>query len=322
MTMFYSKTFKCFLWVQDAPVIDKNTDEEVVAFVDKYVTCDLPTQDETLLEIVTSVQTHSKRHSKSCRKKGTVCRFTFPRLPSEETFISRSVGADDGEKPCTCKVDGENSLVSCACKKAKSDMKKEDAVKILKDIKEAILDGKADGESVQQLFARLGINQAVFQAAFNRYGRKTEVVLKRQVNAIWINQYSKALLKIWNANIDVQFVADAYACVVYIILYISKGEREIGLMLANAQREAAKEGNVSAKDAFKNLGSVFKQQRCVCSGGCIQVSKHASEGMLKESCVCASRGEFCENEFAFKCFKTEGCIKGPQHRRDVDDSPG
>ena len=130
------------LWVQDAPVIDKNTDAEVVEFVDKYVTCEIPAQDETLLEIVTSVQTHSKRHSQSCRKKGTVCRFTFPRLSSGETFISRSVGEDDGGKPCTCKVDVESSLVSCPCKKAKSEvMRKEDAVKILTDIKEAILDG-------------------------------------------------------------------------------------------------------------------------------------------------------------------------------------
>ena len=71
-------------------------------------------------------------------------------------------------KLCTCDV--ESSLVACACKKG---MRKEDAVKILTDIKEAILDGKADGESVQQLFARLGISQAVFQAAYNRYGKKT-----------------------------------------------------------------------------------------------------------------------------------------------------
>ena len=62
----------CLFWIEDAPVIDKNTDEEVVEFIDKYVTCELPTQDETLLDIVTSVQTHSKRHSKTCKKKGTV----------------------------------------------------------------------------------------------------------------------------------------------------------------------------------------------------------------------------------------------------------
>ena len=247
------------LWVQDAPVIDKNTDAEVVEFVDKYVTCEIPAEDETLLEIVTSVQQHSKRHSKLCRKKGTVCRFTFPRFPNDETFIARS-GEADGGKACTCDV--ESSLVACACKKG---MRKEDAVKILTDIKEAILDGKADGESVQQLFARLGISQAVFQAAYNRYGKKTEVVLKRQVDAVWINQYSKALLRIWNANIDLQFVSDAYACVVYIISYISKGEREMGLLLANAQREAAKEGNASAKDALKSLGSVYLHNRDVCA---------------------------------------------------------
>lgn len=36
-----------------------------------------------------AVQQHSKNHSKSCKKKGTVCRFNFPRPPSERTFISK-----------------------------------------------------------------------------------------------------------------------------------------------------------------------------------------------------------------------------------------
>ena len=47
---------------------------------------------------------------------------------------------------------------------------------------------------------------------------------------------------------DIQFVIGAYACVVYIISYMSKAEREMGLLLANAQREASKVGSVSAKD--------------------------------------------------------------------------
>ena len=37
-------------------------------------------------------------------------------------------------------------------------MKKEDAVKILTVIKEDVLDGKADGETVQWLFVHLNIN--------------------------------------------------------------------------------------------------------------------------------------------------------------------
>ncbi len=35
-------------WIENAPRIDVNTDEEVVCFIDEYVTCELPTQDEKL----------------------------------------------------------------------------------------------------------------------------------------------------------------------------------------------------------------------------------------------------------------------------------
>lgn len=62
----------CLFWIEGAPQIDKNTDEEVVEFIDKYVLCELPSDDDALLDIVSSVQTHSKRHSKSCRKKKTM----------------------------------------------------------------------------------------------------------------------------------------------------------------------------------------------------------------------------------------------------------
>ena len=88
-------------------------------------------------------------------------------------------------------------------------------MKILAEVKEAIFDVRADNETGEQLFERLGISQILFQAVFNHLGRNTQVGLNRQVNAVWINQYSKALLNLWNGTIDIQFV-----CVVYIISYI------------------------------------------------------------------------------------------------------
>ena len=90
-------------------------------------------------------------------------------------------------------------------------------------------------------------------------------MLKRQISEVWINHYSKPLLKCWNANMDIQYVVDAYACVVYIISYISKAEREMGLLLGNAHKEASKEGNLSAKEALKKLGSVYLHHRDVCA---------------------------------------------------------
>ncbi len=75
------------------------TDDEVVAFVDRYVTCEIPPEDETEIhEIVSSVQQHSKRHAKHVERKVPTCRFNFPRPPSENTFITRSQQVDKNEK--------------------------------------------------------------------------------------------------------------------------------------------------------------------------------------------------------------------------------
>ena len=143
--------------------------------------------------------------------------------------------------------------------------KKEFAVKILNSVKQALSDENVIFESLEQLFESVGINQAIFEAAYKLVGRKTHVVLRRQIGEVWMNQYNKPLLRCWNANMDIQYVVNAYACVVYIISYISKAEKEMGLLLGNAHKEASQQGNLDAKDAFKKLGSVYLHNRDVCA---------------------------------------------------------
>ena len=84
------------VWVKDAPNLDENTDDEVTEFVDKYISCEIPPESDTeLREIVCSVQTHSHKHTKSCRKTGKVCRFNFPRPPSNRAFICKGSGTSE-----------------------------------------------------------------------------------------------------------------------------------------------------------------------------------------------------------------------------------
>ncbi|XP_035813472.2 uncharacterized protein LOC118471686 [Amphiprion ocellaris] len=242
----------CLFWIENAPLIDKNTDTEVIEFIDQYVTCKLPSEDEELLEIVKSVQQHSKRHSKSCKKNKTVCRFNFPKPASMQTFISC-------EEKCVCHVGKKDKLVSCTCL-----MRKDRAAEILTKVKNALADEKSSFDSLESLFHSGGVTQGLFEKAYKCCSKETHVVLKRDINEVWVNQYNKSL-KCWNANLDIHYVVDAYACVVYIISYISKAEREIGLLLGNAQREAAKDKNISARYALKNLGSVYLHNRDVCA---------------------------------------------------------
>ena len=62
-----------------------NTDEDVCSFIDQYVKCSIP-EEEELAQLVTKVQKH--RHSATCRRHGK-CRFHYPRPPSPETIIAR-----------------------------------------------------------------------------------------------------------------------------------------------------------------------------------------------------------------------------------------
>ena len=54
------------LWLEDAPVFGVDKDEDVISFIDKIITCETPSDNAELLDLVNR-QTH--RHSQTCRKK-------------------------------------------------------------------------------------------------------------------------------------------------------------------------------------------------------------------------------------------------------------
>ncbi|XP_065109326.2 uncharacterized protein [Paramisgurnus dabryanus] len=231
----------CLFWVENAPKLnddDEANDPVVVDFVDTYITCETPPEQETeLFETVNSVQKHSTKHSKTCRKKNTVCRFNFPRPPSSRTFITRASNADES------KGNDEDETASAIINKVKT-----------------ALNSEVNFDSVDAFFLFLGIDQTVFEKAYNKCSKKKSIVLKRNIKDIWVNQYNRDLLRAWQGNMDIQYVTDAFSVVVYIISYITKAEQEMGLLLQRAQNEAMN-GNLEAKASLKQLGSIYLHSR-------------------------------------------------------------
>lgn len=115
-------------------------------------------------------------------------------------------------------------------------MSKEEAKSILLTIWTKLSDKDGSYDTLDALFADMQISQNLLDEACSTLTKKTSVTLKRQVQDVWINQYNPDLLRCWNANIDIQYIVDAYSCVVYIISYISKAEREMGLLLTHAEK--------------------------------------------------------------------------------------
>ena len=61
--------------------------------------------------------------------------------------------------------------------------------------KQDLADESNSFDTLEQYLAILGTNQTMFEAEHNRYSINTHVVLERQINDVWISQYSKQLLK-------------------------------------------------------------------------------------------------------------------------------
>ena len=64
------------------------------------------------------------------------------------------------------------------------------------------------------------------------------------------------LLHAWQANHDVQYIMDPYACAMYVVAYMSKSQKGMSQLLDQACKEA-KEGNMHLRDSVKHIGNKF-----------------------------------------------------------------
>ena len=233
----------CLFWIKDAPAFDKDSDQTVTSFIDKYISCQLPDEntDPELRDIVKSVQMHRKKHSKSCKKGKKECRFNYPKPPAKDTIIIRphtnvtEINDHDEDK-----------------EKAKLTEK---LLKVREYLKEQI-----DTESDSYLASAGFDNYDDYINALRTVTQKSYVHMKRETDDAWVNNYNPQLLKCWNANMDIQYVTDPYSCIMYIVSYISKGESELSEILTQARAEI-NEGNDDVKRQMKKLAYIYFTNR-------------------------------------------------------------
>ena len=76
----------CLLWLKDAPKFDKDADDVVCTFIDKYITAVIPPiAHEHDIKLMENLQKHN--HSDYCCRNKSC--FGFPKPPSTKTLISR-----------------------------------------------------------------------------------------------------------------------------------------------------------------------------------------------------------------------------------------
>ena len=221
---------------------DDVTDEDlaiIVAFVDTFTTVSLHPAVVGPIVAAIAEKVNQHRHTKTCRKYQTVCRFNMPKLPSYETIVARPMPKDISDK-------------------AKKKLQEEQRV-IFKKVRE-VLDNKEVMEEILSEFPKMD-EYTAFEAkegrakridsVLNRAGLTGEegkqryrnalaqsfagytVVMARDIDELMVNSYNPEISRAWNGNTDFQICLDFYAIITYITEYYAKDDTGIFKVLVS-----------------------------------------------------------------------------------------
>ncbi|XP_047213329.1 uncharacterized protein LOC124863125 [Girardinichthys multiradiatus] len=254
------------IWIKDAPEMeDPSCCDQVINFIDRYISCQLPdeTTDPELHKIVTEVQMHSKKHSKSCKKGNVQCRFGFPKLPMDRTRITAPL-LFDFENDCDEKAkQSRQKDVQKKSRKSKpiiiSNQQRE-AKRKLKSIRDLLMDQKSSFKDLPELLQACKMTKEEYNHYVDALTSGMVVMMKRDPKDSWVNGYNPDLLRAWNANMDIQYVIDEYSCIEYMMSYIAKPEHEMAQFLKSIV-EDLKKSDINQRDEMKKIMQAYSKQR-------------------------------------------------------------
>ena len=217
-------------WIKNAPEYGKDCDEDIIKFVDSYVSCKVDSND---LSDLVNLQRH--KHSKTCKKRGhAICRFNFPLPPMPRSMILEPLSEADLDENVA------NMLI--------------EALARIRSLLNSI--NVDETMTFVEFLEKLNLSEQQYIKAIRLSLKRNTLLLKRSPCEIRINCYNPHLLNAWQANMDIQFVLDPYACAVYILSYITKGQRGMSKLLRKACEEA-KEGNKNIVNKVRHIGNKF-----------------------------------------------------------------
>ena len=212
------------------------------ALIDRITTVSLNNSDKSLNELVRKLQTHY--HKKTCWRFQK-CRFSFPRLPSDETIIAT---------PLPESMDKEERKVKIAtAKKILTAVKK-----ALEDNEDNIKKQKLDNVSIKEFIENLGLNYDEYKNALKIAEKGYVIINKREVNEVYVNNYNLRFIKMWNANIDCTFVLSKYEVLTYISDYLTKDKSKMSSVLQGAM---SLKSNATYKDQLNYIKQVYLTAR-------------------------------------------------------------
>jgi hypothetical protein len=120
----------------------------------------------------------------------------------------------------------------------------------------------------QDIMIELNMTEVEYIEALRSSIIRTTVFLMRTSEDICINPYNKQILLRHNANMDIQYVTDSYAVVIYICAYLMKGNATMSALLQQAVKELEK-GNMKPRQQLYFLAQKFQNCAEISAQECV-----------------------------------------------------
>ena len=193
----------------------------LINFIEEFTTVSLHenTVGRNVAQIAREVNVHN--HTKTCRKYNDVCRFNYPRFPTNETIIAKPLKGLKVEKDKMIKyyqgilkktsevIEDMETISEIMKKYNKQEESTSEHPQCIKD-------------RIMELCLKANVTYDDYMKALSVSKVGYKVVQRRDIDEIYVNSYNVEWLRAWNANMDLQVCLDFFGVITYITDYYSK----------------------------------------------------------------------------------------------------
>ena len=252
--------------------LTKSQENAMVNFVDRTVTCTTNPEmaakmmsssegecGDKVVDIVSDCMVH--HHTKTCRKYDSTCRFRYPKYPMWETIITGNevIEEEDAEKKKERRDRNEKVLEKVRRILDDEELVEEIMEKYDKEA-ESLDEYRVNRKHrIMDVLQLAKVTPEEYVRVLKESGRKgINVVLARDIDEQFMNNYNPEWLWAWDANIDLQPCFDFFAVITYITEYFTQDKSNTTKFLIEASKQIK---NLPFKDQQRRIKNVFLTHR-------------------------------------------------------------
>ena len=239
---------------------------DLVKYVDKFVTCSLNpaklskmgcSDGAALAKLAEEVQQH--RHTRTCRKYDTTCRFHKPTFPMKKTKVFCNELTSEQNKDDSQRKRKPEILVKV--KELLDDKVTIDKIMSKYNKKEESLkeyEANRD-ERIDELLRIAGTNYREYEEEIKHSVKQGyTILLERDIDEGYINAFNPEWLEAWGGNIDLQPCFDYFAVITYVTDYLTKDDSGVTAILREVMKRTEKD---ETKERMQMLINTFLTHR-------------------------------------------------------------